>query len=219
MVSILATFARWSQKRFLAIGIIAGICVSGTLVWSASNAAFTGYTTNPTNTWTTGTVSLTDDDTGVDNATGTAMFNAAGLVPGSTGTRCIRVSYTGNASAGVRLYSSAVADSTPSLLQYVTMTITEGTGTAEFDNTPDCTNFTPDSGSPTLYNSTLEPGTGFTAKTTWATGVYNTSTPWTPSGAATKVYKFVYTLSAALADNTLQGKTATVAFRWEAKTA
>jgi hypothetical protein len=217
-VSSLGSMVRWSQKRVVAIGVIAGMCFSGTMVWSASSASFSGYTTNPLNTWSTGTVSMTDDDTGIDNLSGTALFSASGLYPTNTLTRCIRVTYTGTVAATVHLYSSAVSDSTPSLLQWINMTITEGTGTANFANSPDCSNFTADAGNSVLYNNlTLEPSTGFAAKTTWATGVYNTTTPWTPSGTATKVYKFVYTLNTSAPD-TVQGKTATIGFRWEAKT-
>jgi hypothetical protein len=213
----LAVVGNWTRRKFLAIGMIGGLCVSGMFVYQASNAAFTGYTTNPGNTWTTGVVSLTDDDTGADADTGTALFTATGLLPGATATKCIRVNYTGTAATtGVRLYRSAHTDAN-SLLQYITMTITEGTGTAEFDGTPDCTNFTADpAGTSVLFNSTLN---NFTSKTAWGTGaVYNTGAPWAPSSADTKVYKFAYTLSASTPD-AMQGKTATMAFRWEAQTA
>jgi hypothetical protein len=204
-----------ASRRFLAIGIVAGLGMSGVLVYTASNAAFTGYTTNPGNTWTTGSVTLTDDDTGVDQDTGTALFTATGLVPGATLTKCMRVTYSGNvqtSATGVKLYASASTD-TNSLLQYVTMTITEGTGTAAFSGTPDCTNFTASTGTPIVFNSTLDT---FILKTSYATGVYNTTNAWAPSSSATHVYKFAYTLSSSI-PNTMQGKTATVAFRWEAQ--
>jgi hypothetical protein len=216
-VGLLSKLLRISSRRFVAIGFVLGMCVSGTLVYTASNAAFTGYTTNPGNTWTTGSVALTDDDTGVDADTGTAMFTATGLVPGATLTKCIRVTYAGTvatAAGGIKLYTSASTD-TNSLLQYITMTITEGTGTAEFDGTPDCTNFANSAGTPIVFNSTLDT---FIAKTNYAAGVYNTTSAWAPSSSATKVYKFAYTLSAGT-PNAMQGKTATVAFRWEAQSA
>jgi hypothetical protein len=217
-MNVLMLAGHWTRHRLLAIGIVSGLALSGAFVYNASSAAFTGYTTNPGNTWTTGVVTLTDDDTGgTDPDAGTAMFTAAGLLPGATATKCIRVSYTGDApTTGVRLYRSAHTD-TNSLFQYITLSITEGTGTAEFDGTPDCTNFTADvAGTSVLFNSTMN---NFTGKTAFGTGaVYNTGAPWAPSGAATKVYKFTYTLSASTPDS-MQGKTANMAFRWEAQTA
>lgn len=214
-MSVLASLVRLASRRFVALGFIGGLALSGVLVYTASNAAFTGYTTNPGNTWTTGSVTLTDDDTGSDQDSGTALFTATGLVPGSTLTKCMRVTYSGNvqtSATGVKLYSSASTD-TNSLLQYVTMTITEGTGTAAFSGTPDCTNFSASAGTPIIFNSTLDT---FVVKTSYATGVYNTTGAWAPSSSSTHVYKFAYTLSAST-PNAMQGKTATVAFRWEAQ--
>jgi hypothetical protein len=210
---LMSQLARLARHRFMAIAVIVGFCASGTVVYQASHAAFVGYTTNPGNSWTTGTVVLTDDDTGADADSGTAMFTAANLVPGATLTKCIRVTYGGSvATTGVHLYRSAHTDAN-SLLQYITMTIVEGTGTAEFDGTPDCTNFAADAGSSTIFNSTMDT---FVTKTAWATGVYNTSGAWSPSSSATKVYKFTYTLSSGL-PNAMQVKTSSVAFRWEAQ--
>src|SRR3712207_7319239 len=48
--------------------------------------------------------SLSDDDSG------SAMFTATGLKPGSTGTKCIQVTYGGSLAAAVKLY---VSSSTP----------------------------------------------------------------------------------------------------------
>ena len=77
----------------------AALLVSALLVWQASNAAFSATTSNPGNSWTAGSVTLTDDDGGTSPTTGTAMFSAAGLVPGSTGSHCIAVTSTGTVPA------------------------------------------------------------------------------------------------------------------------
>jgi hypothetical protein len=142
-------------------------------------------------------VSLTDDDAGA------AMFAATGLVPGSTGQKCIKVTYGGSVTAAVKLYVSANTG-TP-LQAYLDMVIEEGTvGTFA-----SCTGFTATS---TLYTGTL--ATAAASNNTYATGWSS----WAPTGAAqTRTYRFTYTLNAATPD-AQQGNSSTATFQWEART-
>jgi hypothetical protein len=195
-----------------------GVLLSNIVVWQASEAAFNGKAANPADSWSAGQVVLSDDDTGADNDSGTALFTVTGLIPGQTAAKCIRVTYSGNTAAKVRMYASALSDA-QTLGQYVELQIEEGTGTAEFDGTPACGNgdatFTADR---VLYGSGLT-GTvaNFGTLNSYATGLPQ-STEWTPSGTATKVYKVTYRLDATTPSGTHQNKTCTIAFRWEAVT-
>ena len=85
---------RRSRRRLFRSAIrtaaVMGALGSSFIVWSASDAAFSGTTTNAGNSVTAGVVSVSDDDAG------TALFNVTGAVPGSPQTRCINVTYTGS---------------------------------------------------------------------------------------------------------------------------
>lgn len=179
----------------------AGIAVlgSGIFVMSASYSSFTSTTSNGSNSWTAGSVHLTDDDSG------SALFTATGnLKPGSTGTNCITVTSTGSLPSPVKLYAS-VADT--GLAQYMTVQIEAGTG-GGFGS---CSGFTPSTPTSSVFNSTLNTLTA----TNYANGL---TALWTTTGAASesKVYRVTYTLSASTPD-TAQGKAVTTTLTWEAQ--
>jgi hypothetical protein len=178
------------------VALPVGMMVSSLLVWQASNAAFSDTTENPGNTWASGDVVLTDDDSDA------AMFSASNLKPGDTEAKCITVTYSGSLDASVKLYAGVAGSG---LAQYLDLTVEQGTG----GGFGDCTGFTPDA-SP-KYTGTLS---GF------ATAHVNFSNGWgsfTPAGGApddTKTYRITYTLQ----DNNLaQAKNATATFTWEAQ--
>jgi hypothetical protein len=175
------------------------VIVSAALVWQASYSAFSATTTNPTNNWATGTVVLTDDDSS------TAMFNATVLKPGSTGVKCINVTYSGTLAANVKLYGTGKT-ATNSLDTYLNLTVEQGTG----GNFASCAGFVVDAGAPNTYTGTLA---GFaTAYTNFGTGFGTFS----PAGAAAKVYRITYTVNAATPD-TSQGSTASMGLTWESQ--
>ena len=179
------------------------IVVSGLLVWQASYAAFSSTTTNPTSNWTAGTVALTDDDSA------TALFTAATLKPGSTGTKCIVVTSAGNLASAVKLYGTTYS-TTSALGSYINLVIDEGTGGTFATSGPtSCTGFTSAS---TPFTGTL--ATFAAAKTSYATGVSS----WAPtgSGSESKTFRIAYTLDAAT-PNSAQGGTAAMGFTWEAQ--
>jgi len=183
------------------ITIPAALVASGVVVSTASYSAFSATTVNPTSNWTAGNVALTDDDNN------TALFNATGLKPGSTGVNCITVTSTGSLPSTVKLYGTN-ASTTNALASNINLTVEQGTG-GGFGS---CTGFTPATTSGTLYSGTVA---GFgTASTNFATGVGT----WAPtgSGSESRVYRFTYTLSST-APNTVQGGTAALGFTWEAQ--
>ncbi len=179
----------------LAVG---GGAFAGTL------AAFSSITTNPGNAFTSGTVTLADNDPG------TAMLALAGAKPGDSDTSCIRVSYTGTLPSTVRLYGTTTGTG---LDAYLTLTVTRGTTSAGFDN---CTGFIADttnylgSGVGVIYTGTLA-----AFADTYAAGVVDptaTAESWTTN--ETHDYKFVVTV---VDSDSAQGKTATQTFTWEAR--
>jgi hypothetical protein len=193
-------------SKVLAATVPLGIIASGVLVWQASYAAFSSTTANPNNTFSAGSVTLTDD-----HQPSTVMFNAGGLRPGSTGSGCIKVTYNGTIASAVKMYvkSGDLTNTTGDLSPYLTLQVAEGTG-----NAADCSDF---AGGSNIYNPTGSGGTTFTLadfatnKSTYASGV----SAWTPSAAgSTKTYKVTYWLQDI---NAAQGKNNTVKFTWEAQ--
>jgi hypothetical protein len=166
---------------------------SGALVWRGTEAAFTATTFTGSNTWGTGSVTLTDDDLG-----GVA-FTATGLVPGSTDTKCIVVTYGGSvATTGVKLYATAYSD-TGGLAANITLTVTEGSGGSY-------------SGCAAPVGTQIYSGSlaAFGAKADFANGVGS----WAPTAAAqTMVYRITYTVGASAP----QSASCAVTFTWEAR--
>jgi hypothetical protein len=193
--------------KVLAAAVPLGMLASGVLIWQASYAAFSATTTNPNNTFSAGTVTLTDN-----RQPSTVMFNPTGLKPGSTGNACIKVTYNGSLAANVKMYVAAADLTTSSgtnLAQYLTVQIDEGTGTAT-----NCSDFV---SSANIYNST---GSGDTTKTlsafstasgSFASGVSS----FAPTGSGqTKTYKISYWLQDT---NSAAGMNSTAKFTWEAQ--
>jgi len=187
---------RATPRRVAAVAsVLAGVAGVATLVGHSTESAFSSKTNNPSNSWASGSVVISDDDTG------SAMFSAAGLYPGATGTRCITVSYTGTLASSVKVYATAVTDPA-TVAQYLDLTITEGTG----GGYGTCVGFAAAS---TIYTGTLAT---FDLKTTFASGVGS----WSPGSASTRTYRLAYTLNAATPANK-QGTTTAVTFQWESQ--
>jgi hypothetical protein len=186
---------RGLDRHVLAIGVALLLTVVLIAV-RATTAAFTSTTANAANSWSAGTVALTDDDSG------TAMFAATAMAPGDAVTRCITVSYSGSVDAAVRLYGSITGGT--GLGTYLNLTVERGAG----GSFADCTGFV---SAESVYTGTLA---GFTAT---HTGFANGAGTWSPVGGApvdTMTYRFTTTLQD---DNAAQGLSATAAFTWEAQ--
>ena len=187
--------ARWSA---LPIALV----VSAAMLWNATQATFTANTTNPTSNWTTGTVALSDDDSG------TAMFNATLLKPGSTSSRCVVVTYNGTAGAQVKLFGTGKT-ATNSLDTRINLTVQQGTGGTYAAGEP-CTGFTPSGGAGESFTGTLA---SFATTYTSSQAGFGT---WAPTGAGqTRVYRVTYTIDAAT-PNSMMSSTASIGLTWEA---
>lgn len=181
----------------VAAAVVLGLLTSGALVWQASTAAFTATTNNSANTWTAGSIALSDNDSG------SALFLSASypnLKPGSTDYKCIDVTFTGNVLSTVKLYSS---DPTGDLGEWLEMKIEEG------PTTKACLD-------PTGWDSTLTAASQSLDEfyavphTTWVNGVGT----WAPAVTATRRFKFTFLLRD---NNNAMGDTTSVNYTWEAR--
>ena len=179
------------------------ILASGALVLQGSSAAFSATTSNPGDSWAAGQVVLTDDDGGTSPTTGTAMFTATKLKPGTTGQKCITVSSTSTVASTLKVYSTAVT-TTNAMSTYLNLTVEEGTG----GSFASCTGFV---SAATDFTGTLA---GFAANGAFASGVGAFALAGTPP--ETRSYRFTYTLDPTT-PNTVQNGTASANFVWEAQ--
>jgi predicted ribosomally synthesized peptide with SipW-like signal peptide len=182
----------------LASALIIGL-VAGGATWSAFNAT----TTTSGNTYSTGTVSITDNDAGV------AMFNVASMRPGVPVSACIKVTYTGSLTAGVKLYGATTGGT--GLQAYLQMVVTRGTmSSGAF---PNCTSFTPD---PTDYTGLgagiISSGLLSVFPATQATGVTDPNATW----ATNESHWYMITVDVQDAA-AAEGKSATETFTWDAR--
>jgi signal peptidase len=172
------------RRRLLATGVagFTGVCLTLTLGWQTSNAAFVGTTSNTTNSFAAGTVTMSDDDGGNSPSTGTAMVAITGLnAAAPAASRCITVTYTGDLSAPVKLYATSLSGT--GLGTYLNFTVDVGTG----GSYASCTGFSLGS---TLYSGTLA---GYASSyTSYAAGL---ASSWTPTtNGNTKVFRITYSL-------------------------
>jgi hypothetical protein len=179
-------------------GVVVGVLGSAVFVYQGTSAAFTDSTSNGANTWSSGSVALSDDDSGA------ALFSTGPLVPGDSGSRCIAVTYSGTVTAGVRLYATAVSGG---LAPYLDLDVEEGAGVGNVGSAADCTGFSGTS----VWSGTL--ASFGTAATSWASGVGS----FAPTGAGqVQVYRLTWTLDATAPD-AVQGQSAAGTFVWEAQ--
>ncbi len=123
--------ARRARRTALSVAVPVGLVTSLALTWGATHAAFSATTQNPGNSWQSGTVDL--DNNAKVGAVFTPLFSTGdGLLrPGSTGSRCIRIDYTGSLEAEIRMYIEPDATdppgtSTTELDPYLEMSIERG---------------------------------------------------------------------------------------------
>ena len=113
-----------STTRRVAVALATPVAILGAaaLVWQASYAAFSGTTRSSGNSWSTGTVALTDDDAG------SARFQAANLTPDDTETRCIKVTATASVPGTVKGYALNPVPSPQGLEDHILVSIRQGSG-------------------------------------------------------------------------------------------
>ena len=188
------TTARKGLATLVVIGVTGALAAFGTF------SAFSDTKSNSGNSFSTGTVTLTD------NASSAAMFNAVtGAAPGAASTdRCIKVSYTGSLAATVKLYTTD--SSGGNLAPYTDVTITPGTYSGSEPAFPSCTNFSASGAA--IYTGTLD---NFrTTKNSYANGVSCVASP-------NVVYTFSYTVSSSAPDTVQGGTTGSHSYTWEAR--
>jgi hypothetical protein len=197
---------------------VAALLASAVVILQPSYAAFTGSTSNPANSWSAGTVTLSDDDGGGTPATGTAMFTPTNLKAADTGSHCIKVTFGGSFSApgqAVRLYvDPGVTIGGTGLQTYLNLTIEQDTTGGGGGSYSSCTGF---NGGTYIYSRTVPTASNgtldyfITNKNSWANGVGT----WQPTLAApTATYRFTYTVVSD--DNAQNLIVSAVKFKWEA---
>jgi hypothetical protein len=161
------------------------------LTTSRTQAAFTDATDNSANSWSAGSVTLTDDDSS------TALFSYTNWTPTDTATNCIVVTYSGTVlPADIRLHGTT----TGGLDDYLDLIVEVGTG-GSFGT---CAGFTPSS---TIFNNTL---TNFAANhSNYGSGLAVFTAAANPTN---RTMRFTTTLQN---NNAAQGLSATAAFTWE----
>lgn len=197
-----------SRKIIAALATPVAVVAAGALVYQASYAAFSGTTNNTGNEWSTGSVTLTDDDNGV------AMFRINNLLPGDTETQCIKVTANASVPSTVKGYTvSPDITNAKGLENHIDITIRSGEG-GSFRN---CTGFTPDPGAPVVPTAPLS--YLMTNATNWstATGEWNVGV-----GTNERTYQVTYEfdtdgLTQSQID-ALQGAKVGVGLQWEMRT-
>lgn len=176
----------------MACGLVA-VLGSTLVVWQSAYASFTWSSAPTTARVSTGTVVLADDDAEQ------TLFAVAGLKPGASGERCIRVTSTGTAPATVKMYGTGRSN-VNGLAGALTLTVRVGGANAS------CGSIS----SAPIYNGTLA---GYTAEGFGAgLGAWNT----TGTAAEARTYRLVWTLPTS-APLSVQGGSAGVTFVWEAQ--
>jgi hypothetical protein len=188
----------------LTVGPVA-VLLAGMMVWQGSSAAFTATTRNAGNSWSTGSVVLTNDSAGV------AGFQVSHMIPMQTGSKCIVVTSTSSVPGVVKSYLQNLAVSAQGLEKYVTLQVTQGTG-GSFNN---CTGFVADAGTPLLP---MPLATVAANAKDFATGML----PWSTTGntaGESKTYKATWLFDTSaltqLQIDALQGATVSADFVWE----
>lgn len=178
------------------------VLVAGGMVWQGSQAAFTASTRNAGNSWSTGNVTLTDDDLGA------AAFTVERIVPGQTGEKCIVVTSQSNVAGEVRAYTQNLITSR-GMENRIFIDLEQGTG-GSFN---DCTGFVPVANTvPELPLSTLA-----TVNRDFATGGSVWQTAGTPGETQSyrASWRFDTTGMSQDAVNALQGARVGIDLVWE----
>ncbi|SDC48606.1 hypothetical protein SAMN05660690_1619 [Geodermatophilus telluris] len=143
---------RRGRRSVLAGAVPVGLVLSMALTWSSTHAAFSASTNNPGNSWQTGSVVLADNDSN------TALFQSTvevGLVPGAAKSRCIRLDYTGDVTADIRMYVGLPTGGVTTLDTFLVMSVERGQNvSASTAVAPDCsTGFTQNATRTFLFNT------------------------------------------------------------------
>jgi hypothetical protein len=190
-------------RRYLVSLLLIGVI--GLVAGLGTYPAFSSSATNPGDSFSAGTVTISDNDAG-----GT-MMSLSGAVPGDSDSGCIRVLYSGSLSSTVRLYGSISG----ALAPYLTLTVTRGADPAP--SFPSCSGFTPDptdyigAGPGVIYSGSL---TSFPGSA--ATGIEDpvAASPETWTTSEDHVYRLHVVL---VNDPAARNKSASASFTWQSR--
>jgi hypothetical protein len=185
--------------------ILAALIATGLIAVASGRATFAAFTLTTQNTndsYSAGTVTLSDNDAGA------LMWDVANQLPTSAAVvRCIRVTYTGSLPAAVRLYTTTA---TSPLDPHLNVTVEKGSmpvGTVF----PNCTGFVTEA----TISTTGSLQAFKAARSGWATGAAafpGTQTTWNAGNSL--VYRVTVQLQNVFA---AQGLSGLVGFTWEAQ--
>ena len=191
-------------RRLMAFAVVPiSVVAAAALISQSSYAAFTATTRNSGNNWSTGSVSLSDDDLGA------ARFQVTDMVPGQTATKCITVTSKASVPGTVKFYLINAVRSPQRLENHILFSVRAGTG-GGFGS---CTGFT---STETVGGGTLAQGMDFS--TSYATGAGAWPTAGNTAGES-KTYEITWTFDATGLTQTaldgLQGSSTGVDVQWE----
>jgi len=189
-------------KKTIGAKLLATVAVLGVLAAVGSVAVFSAFsstTSNTGNSFATGSITLTDNDSA------SAMFTLTGLKGGDTSSKCIKVNYasTGSVNSTVKLYGATAGSG---LADYLDVVVTKGTFPGAPPASFGCAGFSAGGAGSTLHTGTL---TAYPDN--FAGGYTDPDASW--SNGESAVYKIDVTVQSVAG---AQGKTATQDFIWEA---
>jgi len=175
------------------------------LVGGSAWAVFSGTSANSSNSFTAGSLTLTDDDAGA------AMITLSNQKPGDTDTRCISLTYNGPPRASVVTYGATTGTA---LDGHIGLLVTRGTmPTGQFNT---CTGFTADTRVhiPGQSAGVVYVGSLADYPDSAATAIYDSPQNKAWTDGESHAFKFqIWTGSNRLAE----GKNVTQSFTWEAQ--
>ncbi len=196
--------------RLLAIAALpVALVATAGIVSATSYSVFTSTSNSPSNSFSAGSVVLTNDSTtaGSQSATGSALYTATNITPTSNPVvKCVAVQSTGSVPSAVKFYTGSITN-TPAantLAQYLKIQVEIGTVGST------CAGFTSGS-SIVAAGTTLSTLEGFTSYAN------SKDTTWSPVGGTTetRVFRFTVTPDSAM-PNSVEGASTGVSFVWEA---
>jgi hypothetical protein len=190
-----------SVKRKLSVSVLACAILAAIAGMAMTFSAFTATTKNDGNQFKSGSVVLTDND--VD----TQLFSMADMQPGTTQSKCLKVTYSGSLDSLVKLYATTTS-STPAknLAPYLDVTVTRGSFSGAEPAGMACDGFTPAAQGAQIYSGTLA-----SFPSAYATGAADATTFHKDDTA-------VYQVTVSLQDNdAAQAKDATTNLTFEAR--
>ena len=186
MTRLEALIAR--PKRVLVV-LAAVLAAVGVAIGSGAN--FTAQTANPSNTFSAGTLTMSN------SLDGAAILTASNMKPGDTSTGTVDIQNTGTVAGTFSLSRSALSDSDSSNPMSAKLDLVAKDCGNFSSGTPTC-----DAGDPNVYNGTLGAMTGSNALGSFAANEKHR-------------YQFTVTFNSS-AGNVYTGDSSTATFQWDA---